>query len=77
MSQPLQPLALPLDILRLTIPQRVQLVEQIWDTIAEEEQNFELTAAQKQELDDRIAAHRAAPDRGTPWEDVKKELLGE
>ena len=68
---------LPLDIHRLTIPQRVQLVEQIWDNIAEQEQAFELTSAQKKELDRRVEAHHAAPDRGKPWEEVKKRLLGE
>lgn len=68
---------LPLDISSLSIPQRVHLVEQIWDSIADEEQTFELTSAQKKELDDRIAAHQAAPNRGKRWEDIKKRLLGE
>jgi len=51
--------------------------EKIWDSIAEDEQSFELTSAQKKELDVRIAVHQAAPDRGKPWEDIKKHLLGE
>ncbi|NOZ38784.1 MAG: addiction module protein [Planctomycetes bacterium] len=73
MSQP----SLPLDLSGLSIPQRVQLVEQIWDSIVDEEQAFELTSAQKKELETRIAAHRAAPNRGQSWEAVKQELLGE
>ncbi len=73
MSQP----SLPLDISSLSVPQRVHLVEQIWDSIAGDEQAFELTAAQKKELDNRIASHRVAPSRGKPWEDVKKRLFGE
>jgi len=63
--------------LSFRLPQRVHLVEQIWDSIVEDEQAFRLTDAQKTELDRRIAAHEASPDRGKPWEDVKKRLLGE
>jgi putative addiction module component (TIGR02574 family) len=36
---------------KLSISDRILLVEEIWDTIAEESQAFELTDAQKQELD--------------------------
>ena len=68
---------LPSEIRSLPIPDRVQLVEQIWDSIVEDEKAFELTETQKAELDRRIAAHEASPNRGTPWEDVKKRLLGE
>jgi len=69
--------SMPLDIHNLSIPQRIHLVEQIWNSIAEEEQAFELTTSQKKELDGRLATHHAVPDRGKPWEDVKKRLLGE
>ena len=69
--------SLPPEIRGLPIPERVHLVEQIWDSIVEDEQAFELTDAQKAELDRRIAAHEASPNRGKPWEDVKKRLLGE
>ncbi len=68
---------LPPEIRGLPISERVHLVEQIWDSIAEDERAFELTDAQKAELDRRIAAHEASPNRGKPWEDVKKRLVGE
>ncbi len=69
--------SLPSEIRSLPILERVHLVEQIWDSIAEDEQAFELTDSQKVELDRRIAAHEASPNRGKPWEEVKKRLLGE
>lgn len=68
---------LPPEIRALPVPERVYLVEQIWNSIVEDEQAFELTAAQKAELDRRMAAHDASPHRGKPWEDVKNRLLGE
>ena len=45
MNQPV----LPSEILQLSVPQRIHLVEQIWDSIAAEEAAFELTPAQKSE----------------------------
>jgi len=69
--------SLPTEIRSLPIPERVHLVEQIWDSIVEDEQGFELTDLQKAELDRRIAAHEASPSRGKSWEEVKKRLLGE
>jgi putative addiction module component (TIGR02574 family) len=65
------------DIRQLPIPERLQLVEQIWDSIAEDEKQFQLTEAQRAELDRRLAAHEADPGRGSPWNEVKKRLSGE
>ena len=67
---------LPSEIRHMPISERVHLVEQIWDSIVEDEKQFKLTDAQKSELDRRLAAHQADPDRGSSWEDVKKRLLG-
>ncbi len=61
----------------LPIAQRLDLVEQIWESICEDQQQFELTDAQKAELDRRLAAHAAAPDRGLSWQEVRAKLLGE
>lgn len=71
------PSSLPPEIRHLPIPERVQLVEQIWDSIADDKKQFPLTDAQKAELDRRIAAQQTDPNRGSPWDDVKKRLLGE
>ena len=60
----------------MPIPERMHLVEQIWDSIVEDEKQFELSDAQKAELDRRLAAHQVSPDRGSPWDDVKRRLLG-
>lgn len=67
---------LPPEIRYMPVPDRMHLVEQIWDSIVEDENQFQLTEAQKAELDRRLAAHQASPRRGTPWDEVKKRLLG-
>jgi putative addiction module component (TIGR02574 family) len=65
------------EILVLPIAQRLDLVEQIWDSIYEVQERFELTDAQKAELDRRLAERAASPGRGVPWPELKARLLGE
>jgi putative addiction module component (TIGR02574 family) len=69
--------SLPPEIRQLPVPDRVHLAQQIWDSIAEDEQAIELSDAQKAELDRRLAADEADPGRGSSWHEVKKRLLGE
>jgi putative addiction module component (TIGR02574 family) len=65
------------DIRQLPVPERVQLVELIWDSIAEDEKQFQLTEAQQAELDRRLSAQETDPGRGSPWQDVRKKLSGD
>jgi putative addiction module component (TIGR02574 family) len=68
---------LPPEIRNLPVSERLDLAEQIWDSIIEDEQRFQLSAAQKAELDRRLAAREASPGRGESWEAVRARLLGE
>ncbi len=61
-------------ILALSVPERIQLVEDIWDSIAQAPKSLPLTTAQKAELDRRLAAYRKDPSVGSPWEAVRKKL---
>lgn len=63
------------DALRLSIPERIQLVEDIWDTIANEPEEIELTAEEKRIIDERLEAYHRNPDLGSPWEDVYKRIV--
>jgi putative addiction module component (TIGR02574 family) len=60
---------------KLSIPDRILLVEEIWDSIAEENQAFELTDAQKRELDRRLESASANPGQGRTWEEIKAEFM--
>ena len=60
---------------KLSIPDRILLVEEIWDTIAEENQAFELTDVQKQELDRRLESAKADPRQGRTWDEIKAEFM--
>ena len=59
----------------LSIPERIRLVEEIWDTIAEENEAFALTDAQKLELDRRLELARSNPCRGRTWDEIRSEFM--
>ena len=62
------------DTIVLSIPERIQLVEDIWDTIATEAEAIELTEDEKRIIDERLEAYHRNPDLGSPWEDVYKRI---
>ena len=64
-----------LGIDRLSVGERIALVQEIWDSIAADAERSPLTEEQKQEIDRRLAAHRANPQAAIPWEQVEAEAL--
>jgi putative addiction module component (TIGR02574 family) len=60
---------------KLTIAERIALVQAIWDSIAAEVAAAPLTEAQQQEVERRWTAHRANPQAAIPWEQVEAEAL--
>jgi putative addiction module component (TIGR02574 family) len=66
-----------LGIDRLSLAQRILLVEEIWDSIAAEAEQLPLSDAQRQDLQRRIAAYEANPKAGSTWEEVKARLRGQ
>lgn len=65
------------DTLSLSIPERIQLVGDIWDTIAAKSDAVKLTEEDKKIIDERLAAYHQNPESGSPWEDVLKRIVGE
>ncbi len=61
-----------IDISRLSPSERLQLVEDLWDSLTPAD--IPLTPAQVKELDRREALHRAEPKRGRPWREVLDEI---
>lgn len=59
---------------QLSVAERILLVEEIWDSIAADEEQVPLTEAQKQDLERRLAAYQADPKAGSSWEEVKARL---
>jgi len=73
----MSPMLQSLGIDQLSVAQRILLVEEIWDSIAAEAEQFPLTEAQKQDLQRRLDAYEANPKAGSSWEEVKARLQGQ
>ncbi len=63
------------DFSELTVAERIQLAEDIWDSLSEAPELLELTDAQRAELDRRLAAAEADPDAVVSWSELRQELL--
>lgn len=63
------------DIRQLPLGQRIQLVEDIWDTVVAEDADFPLSGAQMDELDRRREELQANPASAIPWSEAKARLL--
>ncbi len=63
------------DILELPISERLQLVDDIWESIAQAPEGITLTDGQRDELERRLAAYHQAPEEGSSWEEVKARIL--
>jgi putative addiction module component (TIGR02574 family) len=64
-----------LGIDRLSRDERLELVQQIWDTIAVEQPPILLSPTQREELQRRLEEDRANPNDTVPWEQVQADAL--
>ncbi len=64
-----------LGIDRLTVAERLALVQEILDSVSAEQPPVPLSDAKRQELGRRLADHLANPANVVPWEQVKAEAL--
>lgn len=60
---------------RLPATEKIQIVQQLWDDIADEVARLPLTPAQKQLLDERIDEHQASPYEVEAWPEARDEIL--
>jgi putative addiction module component (TIGR02574 family) len=61
---------------RLSLAERILLVEELWDSIAATPEAVSLTDSQQRDLQRRLDAYRDNPQAGSPWEEVKTRLQG-
>ena len=50
------------------------MVEAIWDSIADNAEQVELSLNTKQILDERLVAHQNHPHEGSSWEEVQLRI---
>jgi putative addiction module component (TIGR02574 family) len=64
-----------LGIDRLSVAERIILVQDIWDSIAAEAEQSPLSKELQQEVDRRLAAYHMNPHAAIPWEQVETEAV--
>lgn len=58
------------------VEDRLRLVEEVWDSIADTPEEVTLSEAHRQDLQRRLDAYRDNPKAGSPWEEVEARLRG-
>ena len=62
------------EILSLSVADRLQLLEDIWDSLAETPEAIPVTDAQRKELARRRRAHARNPSAAKSWPEVRARL---
>ena len=59
----------------LSLPEKIELVQDLWDRIADDPEAVGVTEAQREELERRLLAHEQNPGQYTSWEEVRSRLI--
>lgn len=62
------------DILELGVSERIQLIEDAWDSISKVPEEVQLSEEQKKELDNRLTAYHKNPNAGVPWHEIRESI---
>jgi len=62
------------DIKLLSIPDRLDLIGRLWDSIPDSADALPVPDSHRQEVERRLAAADADPGAAIPWEQVKARL---
>ena len=62
------------EIKQLDITERIQLLEDLWDSVASRSSDFPVTEAQKAELDRRLAKRASGKPTGVSLDQIAQKL---
>ena len=65
---------LTVEMSQMSVAERIQLAEDLWDSILSAPEGLPVTERQKQELASRLEKHNHNPEAGSSWEIVKERL---
>lgn len=66
--------ALREELSKLSAAERLELIEELWDSIADEDEALALTDEQRDDLERRLAEADTDPTGGSPWEEVRERI---
>lgn len=62
------------DIKKLSVAERILIVEDIWDSISTSGEELPITDEQRKELDSRLEAYKKNPAEGKSWKEVRDNI---
>lgn len=66
----------PDDIRALSVEERLQLIEELWDSLDEADaESLPVPDWHRQVVDERLATYERDPVAGRPWDKVKSDIL--
>lgn len=63
------------EILEMSVAERIQIVEDIWDSIALSPESLPITETERRELDSRLKSHAENPNEGIEWNQLRENLM--
>jgi putative addiction module component (TIGR02574 family) len=66
-----------IDIARLTVAERLALIERLWDSLRHEPSDIALNDEELAMIDARRSEHRSDTASAVEWETVRSELLSD
>ena len=64
------------ELTRLPVSERLELIEQLWDSIDAEADSLPLADWQREEIDTRIDVFESGASVGAPWDEVRRRITG-
>ena len=61
-------------IMPLSVAERLQLIEEIWNSISNNYSEITLTSAQQEEIDRRLASCSDVKQQGKSWQEIKQKF---
>jgi len=62
------------ELKKLSVAERILIVEEIWDSIAADQESLKVTDAQAREMERRLDSYHASPADGSSWDEVKQRI---
>ena len=66
--------ALREELFKLSAAERLELVEELWDSLSDDDEALSLSDEQRADLERRLAEADADPTGGSPWEEVRERI---
>ena len=59
---------------KLSTAEKIELAEELWESVLEDQSNVDITDAQREELNKRLAQYELDKEEGDTWEVVRARV---